>query len=183
MFLLVSKFKMIGMLLNVVHVRSKKANKKTYYKGFPYHSTLINYGYIKILSVGQVENWVPAYPSPVGYQPTEPAGWRSNCMLYQETIKKMFTWIQPRNVSPHVREWGNRNPWNFCLWNSESWALESRNSGIPLTIGIQYPSSTDKDWNPVTGIRDPWRGIRDPRLFLGFLTCGETLHENESNKV
>ena len=76
-------------------------------------------------------------------------------MLYQETIllavcnfKKMFTWIQPRNVSPHVREWGHRNPWNSCLWNSESWALESRNSGIPLTIGIQYPSSTDKDWNP-----------------------------------
>ena len=64
-----------------------------------------------------------------------------------------------------------------------AWALESRNSGIPLTIGIQFPSSTDKDWNPVPGIRDPWRGIQDPRLFLGFLTCGETLHENESNKV
>ena len=39
-----------------------------------------------------------------------------------------------------------RNPRNFCLWNPESWALESgiqlKESGIPLTIGIQNPSST-----------------------------------------
>ena len=41
-----------------------------------------------------------------------------------------------------------RNPEKFCLWNPESWALESgiqlRESGIPLTIEIQNPSSTDK---------------------------------------
>ena len=40
----------------------------------------------------------------------------------------------------------------FCLWNPESWALESRiqlyESGIPLTTEIQNPSSTDKYWNP-----------------------------------
>ena len=28
-------------------------------------------------------------------------------------------------ISPHVRESGFRNPGIFCLWNSESWALES----------------------------------------------------------
>ena len=28
-------------------------------------------------------------------------------------------------VSPHVRESGFRNPGIFCLWNPESWALES----------------------------------------------------------
>ena len=35
---------------------------------------------------------------------------------------------------------------------------------IQLTIGIQNPSSIDKDWNPVTGIRNPQRGIQNPRL-------------------
>ena len=29
------------------------------------------------------------------------------------------------HVSPHVRESGFRNPGIFCLWNPESWALES----------------------------------------------------------
>ena len=29
------------------------------------------------------------------------------------------------NKSPHVRESGFRNPGIFCLWNPESWALES----------------------------------------------------------
>ena len=65
-----------------------------------------------------------------------------------------------------VREPGFRNPGNFCLWNPESskcllWnpefcSLESgmqlKESGIPPTIGIQNPSSTEKDlestaWN------------------------------------
>ena len=42
MFLLVSNFKMIGMLLNVVHDQVQKKLTKTYNKGFPNHSTLIN---------------------------------------------------------------------------------------------------------------------------------------------
>ena len=57
---------------------------------------------------------------------------------------------------------------NFCWWNGQSWALESRiqlkESGILLTIGIQNSSSTDKNWNPVPGIRNPQRGIQNPRL-------------------
>ena len=39
------------------------------------------------------------------------------------------------------------NPENSCLWNLESWALESeiqlKESGIPLTIGNWNPSSAD----------------------------------------
>ena len=34
----------------------------------------------------------------------------------------------------------------------ESWALES---AISLRIGIQNPSSTNKDWDPLPGIRNP----------------------------
>ena len=39
-FVLVNNFKMIGVLLNVVHGQVKKTNKNL---GFPNHSTLINY--------------------------------------------------------------------------------------------------------------------------------------------
>ena len=35
-------------------------------------------------------------------------------------------------------------------------------SGILLTTGV--PNSTDKHWNPVLGIRNPRRGILNPRL-------------------
>ena len=37
--------------------------------------------------------------------------------------------------------------------------------GILIKIWIQNPSSTDTDWNPVPGIRDPLRGIQNPRLY------------------
>ena len=64
------------------------------------------------------------------------------------------------------RKSGFRNPRNFCLWNPESWAFESgirlKESGIPLTIGIQNLSPTDR--NPVPGIRNPRSGIQNPRL-------------------
>ena len=29
-------------------------------------------------------------------------------------------------ISRHVKESGFRNPGNFCMWNLESWAAESR---------------------------------------------------------
>ena len=49
--------------------------------------------------------------------------------------------------SPHAGESRFWNLGNFCLWNPESYALESRmhltESGIPLMIGIQNPSSTE----------------------------------------
>ena len=70
--------------------------------------------------------------------------------------------------SPHVRKSRFWNSGNFCLWNPESWALESgtqlKVSEIPLTIRIQNPSSPDNDWNSVPEIRNPRRGIQNPRL-------------------
>ena len=53
---------------------------------------------------------------------------------------------------------------NFFWWNPESWALELgiqlKESGIPLTIGIRTPSSSNIDQNPVPEIRiSPKRGI------------------------
>ena len=63
---------------------------------------------------------------------------------------------------------GIRNPRKFCLWNPEFWVLESgiqlKESGIPITIRIQNPSSRDKDRNPVPGIRNPQRGMQNTRL-------------------
>ena len=72
---------------------------------------------------------------------------------------------------PHVREsgfhreifaCGIRNLGKVCLWNPESWALES---GIQLKeSGIQNPSSTYKEWNQVPGIRSLRHGIQDSRV-------------------
>ena len=45
--------------------------------------------------------------------------------------------------------------------------MESR---ILLRIEIQNPSSTDKHWNQLPGIRNPWCGMQNPRLCLILLT-------------
>ena len=54
---------------------------------------------------------------------------------------------------------GIRNLGKICLWNPEYWDLESgvqlKESGLSLAIGIENPSSTDKDWNGVPVIRNP----------------------------
>ena len=73
----------------------------------------------------------------------------------------------PRLVSDPFM--GFRKPGKFCSWNQKSLALESgiqlKESGIPLTIGIRNPSSTDKDWNLVPEIwTDPLRRIQNLRL-------------------
>ena len=63
---------------------------------------------------------------------------------------------------------GIRNLRKFCLWNAESLVLESgiqlKESRIPLMIGTQNPSSSDKDWNLVPGIWNPQCEIQNPRL-------------------
>ena len=33
--------------------------------------------------------------------------------------------------------------------------IQFKDSGIPLTIGIQNPGFTNRDWNPVPGIQNP----------------------------
>ena len=58
----------------------------------------------------------------------------------------------------------------------ESWDLESgmklMGSGIPKTIGIQNPSYTENEWNPVSGVRNPRHEIHVPRLTWISL-CGD----------
>ena len=73
-----------------------------------------------------------------------------------------------------IRNWSRKN----LLWNPESWALESgiqlKESGIPLTIGIRNPSSTDKEsvtWNP------------EFKNVLDSLTSGERSPKKTSIKV
>ena len=49
----------------------------------------------------------------------------------------------------------------FGIWNV------AKESGISIKIGIRNPSSTDKEnlyQYPESGIRNPWRGIQNPRL-------------------
>ena len=64
------------------------------------------------------------------------------CLLWHMTRLKFLL-----NFSPHAGESEFWKPRNFCLWNPKSWALESgiqlKESGIPLRIGIRYPTSTD----------------------------------------
>ena len=73
---------------------------------------------------------------------------------------------------------GFRNLGNFRLCNPESWALESgiqlQESGIPLTIGIRNPRSTEKDvesstWNP-----EPTKLNPVSKTVLDSLTWGDT---------
>ena len=72
---------------------------------------------------------------------------------YWRYITKMLT-----KASAHVRESGFWNPWNFCLWNLESWALECgiklNESAMLLRIGIQSNVPLEK-----SGIRCLESGI------------------------
>ena len=106
-------------------------------------------------------------------------------------ISKITEWIDTDH-----RTWGNldaeileflfwlvgiRNPGTFCLWNQESWALESKiqlkDSVIPQEeISLPFvtvkgkekwviPNSAftiNKDWNTVPGIPNPLRGVQNP---------------------
>ena len=86
-----------------------------------------------------------------------------------------------RFMSPYLRESGFRNPRKFCLWNQESrkflfveseiLGFGKRNTaqGIrnPLMIAIGNPLPNFhwlRIWNPVSGIRNPRRGIQNLRL-------------------
>ena len=72
---------------------------------------------------------------------------------------------------PYVIESGFQSRGFFCLWNLESGKNLLVESGI-LGFGIRNYISRNLEskfyWqrvrNPVAGIRDPWRGIQNPRL-------------------
>ena len=74
------------------------------------------------------------------------------------------------NLSSSTNMHDVRNFWLIESGISEIFACGIRNStqGIQnptiLTLGIQNLSSTDKGWNPVSGIRNPRRGIQNLRL-------------------
>ena len=83
-------------------------------------------------------------------------------------------------VSPNLRDFGFRNQGNFCLWNLESREVlfvesgkQFKESGIPVTIEIQNPSSTIKDWNTVPGICGVESRIQE---CLRFPYMGEAIH-------
>ena len=57
--------------------------------------------------------------------------------------KKIFAWVSANqntssSASPHVREFGFRNPGEFCMWNNAAQWIRN-----PKTIGMQNPST---DW-------------------------------------
>ena len=114
--------------------------------------------------------------------------WRVTRLKMISCILFYFAWnIRRTSGLLSLLDWhGNQHailsshhPENFCLWDPESAKILLVESGIqgigiwntaqgnrnyiPLTIGIQNPSYTVKDWNPVPGIRNPRRGIQDPR--------------------
>ena len=89
------------------------------------------------------------------------------CYMCEKFMKSM-----PVNLNPLAKR--NQESW---LWrilltteirNPSSIDKESRiqlkESGILIKMWIQNPSSTDIDWNPVAGIRNPLRRIQTPRL-------------------
>ena len=84
--------------------------------------------------------------------------------------------VTQKGSSPHVRESGFCNSGNFCLWNLESWVLEFgihlKESGIPLTIGIQNPSSTDKE-SGIQYLESGTAGNPESKTGLDSLTWGE----------
>ena len=81
--------------------------------------------------------------------PFPSCGIHNECSLREPRLRN--PWANPGHFA--CRIW---NLINFRLWNLESWSLESgiqlKESGIPLTIGIRNPSSTEKEpgsstWN------------------------------------
>ena len=85
-----------------------------------------------------------SYSSTVDYDQHDSCIWAKRLLtIYNKILTK---------ASAHVRESGFWNRWNFCLWNLESWALESgiqlKESGILLRIGIQSKVPLEK-----TGIK------------------------------
>ena len=85
----------------------------------------------------------------------------------------------PRTTGPKKL----RNPGGFWLWPyEESLALESgiqlKEFGIPLTTRIRSPSSIHKVRNPVPGILNPPREIRNPTLHLSRIKITECTSES-----
>ena len=111
--------------------------------------------------------------------------------LLDKSIKRVLYWVvtSKGSLAPRkgilISDQGN-----FCLWNLESWALESgmqlKESGIPLTIAIRNPSSTDKK-SRIQSPRLSWVFLHEARILFWLLTPRRiwshpnlTLSHNES---
>ena len=93
-------------------------------------------------------------------------GWgKANALVRRTIIKKA---VRGGKIDFHLRDYfpngsslttPHVNLGKIGMWNPESWALESgvqlKESRIPLAIGIENSSSTDKDWNRLPVIRNP----------------------------
>ena len=86
-----------------------------------------------------------------------------------ETSRALTDCVNP-SFSAHVRQSGFRNLGKFAsgFRNPRLWNPEYRSQRIWNPTNDWNPESKfhsdQKDWNPVPGIRNPWRGIRNPRL-------------------
>ena len=86
-----------------------------------------------------------------------------------------------RKTSPHKKIW--KAFWNLesVIWENFACGIRNTAQGIQKSAydsRIQNPSFTDKEWNPVPRIRNPWRGIQDKDylgLPLGWKTTGTLL--------
>ena len=86
------------------------------------------------------------FTSTLSYSSTDDYDQHDSCIGVKGLLtiyNKMLT-----KASAHVRESGFWNPWNFCLWNLESWVLECgvqpNESGILLRIGVQSKVPLEK---------------------------------------
>ena len=95
------------------------------------------------------------------------------CKEYSQ-VRKIWVFL---GVAPCKRI---RDPWNFCLWNPESEKrllvgsrIRLKESGIPLTIEIQNPSSTNKRLNYSTWNLKSTAWNPESKTVLDSLTWGE----------
>ena len=86
------------------------------------------------------------FTSTLSYSSTDDYDQHDSCIGVKGLLtiyNKMLT-----KASAHVRESGFWNPWNFCLWNLESWVLECgvqlNESGILRRIGVQSKVPLEK---------------------------------------
>ena len=74
--------------------------------------------------------------------------------------------------SHHIRESGFKEYGKFLLVETLDFGIGNTAQGIqnPVRIEKQNPNSTEKDWNPVAGIRNSRRGVQHS---LGFPYMGQ----------
>ena len=65
-------------------------------------------------------------------------------------------WISSCKFLPKIANFGEQFGYFIYFLSSIASGIQLKESRIPWTIGIQNPSSTDRDWYPVPGILETW---------------------------